>query len=197
MNKTINTAIYSVLLFALYFGSALIFQSCGGNKDKADELNDLNSQLEGVADEHSSDAFFEDGDSGFESTTDDFGTDLDYTSEPDTEPGEVDYTAPVPTQSTQRTTTTTPSTYSNNTNRSSYSGAYMVIAGNYLVESNADIMVQKLKNAGYSSAEAVVFDLSQYYTVLAGRYDSRSSANGTSEDLKRRGFDNYVLKSKN
>lgn len=202
MNKSIYTAIYSVLLFALYFGVAIVFESCGGKKGEVDELNDLNSQLEGVADEHSSDAYFEDGDSGFESAGDATTSDVEYSVD-DTDPGEVDYTAPVPQAQPKSNSTPTPSSssssYSNNTssNKSSYSGAYMVIAGNYLVESNADEMVRKLKSAGYSSAEAVVFDLSQYYTVLAARYDSRSTASNTSEDLKRRGFDNYVLKSKN
>jgi cell division septation protein DedD len=199
MNKSINVGIYGLVLIFLYLGSALMFESCGGKKEKTDEINDLNAQLEGVADENTSEAFFEEGtDSGFESEVNTNNGEIDYSASNSTSTGEVDYTAP-PTKSVTSPSTTRPSSTSNSSasyQKSSVSGTYMVIAGNYLVESNADVMVKKLRASGYSGAESVVFDLSQYYTVLAGRYEARSSANSASEDLKRKGFDNYVLKGK-
>lgn len=48
-------------------------------------------------------------------------------------------------------------------------GKYFVVAGTYLEKSNADIMLRKLKKAGYTDAEIVTFQLSQYYTVFADR----------------------------
>jgi cell division septation protein DedD len=73
----------------------------------------------------------------------------------------------------------------------------MIVAGNYLLEDNADEMVRKLKKSGYNSAEKVVFDLSQYHSVVAARFDDRSSADRMAKRLKDEGFDNYVLGSGN
>lgn len=76
--------------------------------------------------------------------------------------------------------------------RSSASGRYLVVAGNYLVESNAKEMVRKLRNMGFNGAEHLVFDQSQYYTVIASRSDSNSGAQSSSDNLKAKGIDNYV-----
>ena len=89
------------------------------------------------------------------------------------------------TPSASVTTTSTPS-----------GGKYLIIAGNYLLESNASAMVSRLKREGFASAESAVFDLSQYYTVVAGRYSSRAEANRQSANLKSLGVDNYVLTKK-
>ena len=71
----------------------------------------------------------------------------------------------------------------------------MVVAGNFLVEANAGNMVRKLNNLGYT-AESVVFDESQYYTVLASRSDDYNQALSVSSQLKSRGIDNYVKSQK-
>lgn len=73
------------------------------------------------------------------------------------------------------------------------SGNYVVIAGNYLVESNADAMIKRLKKAGFS-AEKVVFNLSEFHTVIVGRYKDNASAAKTAANLKAKGFDVYVKK---
>ena len=78
---------------------------------------------------------------------------------------------------------------------SSSDGKYMVVAGNFLVEANAGNMVRKLNNLGYT-AESVVFDESQYYTVLASRSDDYNQALSVSSQLKSRGIDNYVKSQK-
>lgn len=206
MNKSLQVVFYGLLLMGLYFGAAVTFQSCGGDKTKEAE-QDLNSRLEGVAQEntHSAeDLFFEDEGSGYDASA---GAEPDYSSS-GADVGEVDYTAPVPATTppvTKPSANTTPPPSSPRsvppskpatTSGSSYTGDFMLIAGNYLVESNAESMVKKLKAQGYNKAEQVVFDLSQYYTVIAERFDSRSAADRASADLKRKGFDNYVLKSK-
>ncbi len=68
-------------------------------------------------------------------------------------------------------------------------------AGSYIVESNANKMKRKLSNFGYNS-EIVVFDLSQYYTVLAGRFSTRSEASQVVRNLRSKGIDCYVQKKK-
>jgi len=68
----------------------------------------------------------------------------------------------------------------------------MVVSGNFLVKDNAISMVKRLKQMGYRDAEHVVFDASNYYTVVAAKSDSRSKAQGASNELKNRGIDCYV-----
>lgn len=76
--------------------------------------------------------------------------------------------------------------------RSSATGKYLVVAGNYLVESNARAMVKKLKGMGFGSAEHLVFDQSQYYTVIASRSSSSSGAQSSAATLKAKGVPSYV-----
>lgn len=76
------------------------------------------------------------------------------------------------------------------------SGGYIVVAGNYLVETNAITMLQKLKKAGFSNAEKVVFDLSEFFTVIAGRYPSEEAAVKTINNLKSKGIDAYLHRKK-
>jgi cell division septation protein DedD len=71
-------------------------------------------------------------------------------------------------------------------------GSFIVVAGNYLVEGNANDMVKKLKKSGFASAEKVVFDLSEFHTVIAGRFSSNDSAKSTVEKLKAKGIDAYI-----
>jgi len=83
-------------------------------------------------------------------------------------------------------------TPSESTTKKGDGGAYMVMAGSYLLRENADKMVKKLKGMGYSNAEVVVFSQSQYHSVIAARYKSESSAYNASSELKRRGVDSFV-----
>ena len=70
----------------------------------------------------------------------------------------------------------------------------MLIAGNYLVESNANEMRRKLSNLGFGNAEVAIFDNSQYHTVIASRYSDYGRALESSSDLKAKGIDCYVKK---
>ena len=71
---------------------------------------------------------------------------------------------------------------------------YFVITGSFADEVNADRMVDKLKEMGYTNAEKVVFDFSQYYSVVSGKYDTESSARAKSLELKNRNINAYVHK---
>jgi cell division septation protein DedD len=74
----------------------------------------------------------------------------------------------------------------------SSSGQIFVVAGNYLLESNADVMVKKLKKNGFNSAEKVVFDASEFHTVIAGRFNNTESAKATVSRLKAKGIEAYT-----
>ncbi len=71
---------------------------------------------------------------------------------------------------------------------------YYVITGSFSDEINADRMVEELKEMGYTGAEKVVFDFSQYYSVVSGKYDTESSARSKSLELKNQNINAYVHK---
>lgn len=63
-------------------------------------------------------------------------------------------------------------------------GKHMVIVGNFSQLANAEQLVKDLKKAGYPNAEIVRFDMSQYHTVCAGRYDDVNEARKVAKKLK-------------
>lgn len=76
---------------------------------------------------------------------------------------------------------------------SSSTGKYFVVTGSFLEEANANEMVKQLKKAGYHNAEVAVFDLSQYYTVFARRYNTHTSASDLAESISQKlGIETYV-----
>jgi len=163
----------------VFFGMSATIQSCGGKKATEEVATDLADKAEEIADSYSQDEFFEDdgSDAGTSYEEDDLSSNTEETAS---------------TSNTSRSySNSTPTSYS-----SSSSDPYLIVAGNYLLEDNADQMIKELKRKGYQGAEKVVFDLSQYHTVIAGRYASRSTASSASGELKRAGIDNYVIKKK-
>lgn len=182
MTRPVYTAIYLLAIIGAFFTLSLVYQSCGKKADKEPTTEELTEQLEQTADTYTDDeeSFFEDdGDQAAEGEEDiDYSASDSYTSESSSTTSSSSYSTPSYSES------------------SSSKGDYMVIAGNYLVEGNASEMVRKLKSSGYTGAEKVVFDLSRFYTVIAGSYDSRSLANSISSELNGKGIDNYVLRRK-
>jgi cell division septation protein DedD len=63
-------------------------------------------------------------------------------------------------------------------------GKHLVIVGNFLQRENADQRLQELKKAGYNDVEVVNFDLSEYHTVCAGRFDDINEARRLVKKLK-------------
>ena len=76
------------------------------------------------------------------------------------------------------------------------SGGYIVVAGNYLVEGNANAMLQKLKKAGFSNAEKVVLMYQNFIQLLQVRYPSEEAAVKTINNLKSKGIDAYLHRKK-
>jgi cell division protein FtsN len=81
------------------------------------------------------------------------------------------------------------------TPRNQVNGLWLVICGSYKDESNAIESIKKLKKLGFSGAEKVKFDASNFHTVLSGRYESQNEAAKASALLKQKGIDSYVKKS--
>ncbi len=177
MSRPTYTAIYMLAIIGSFFVLSLIYQSCGKKEVATPTQEELEEKLIDAADTYSDeDEFFEDD------VAQEEGEEIDYSSSEDS------YTSST-SESSNTSSSSTPS-YSSSSSR----GDYVVIAGNYLVEGNASEMVRKLRSSGYNDAEKVVFDLSRYYTVIAGSYDSRSLANSISSELEGKGIDNYVLR---
>ncbi len=63
-------------------------------------------------------------------------------------------------------------------------GQHMVIVGNFLQNVNATKLMQELKKAGFNDVEVVNFDLSEYHTVSAGRFDDVNEARRLVKKLK-------------
>jgi cell division protein FtsN len=76
---------------------------------------------------------------------------------------------------------------------SSFPGNYLVVAGSFIHPDYANGHSKKIANMGYD-AEVVVFELSEYHTVLAGRFETQSAAQAIVDKLKQDGFDAYVKK---
>lgn len=67
---------------------------------------------------------------------------------------------------------------------SQHGGKHLVIAGNFLQQVNANQRMQELKKAGFNNVEVVNFDLSEYHTVCAGRFDDVNEARKLVKKLK-------------
>jgi len=183
MSRPTYTAIYMLAIIGTFFTLSLTYQSCGNKEKEPPTQEELEEKLTEAVDTYSEeDSFFEDEDSSEEESAEEAA---DYASSDNSS-----------YSSSSSTSSSSSSSYTRASSSSSSAGDYMVIAGNYLVEGNASEMVRKLKSSGYGDAEKVVFDLSRFYTVIAGSYDSQSLANSISSELNGKGIDNYVLRRK-
>jgi len=194
MGRFLKIAVYIAVLFLGYLWVATVAKSC--NKTSTADA-DTTEVVEDIASgDEFEDDFFEDEDDSEYNELDEMGggtevdSDTDSFEEIDSNP--VDYTEvdEIIEDSTPASGTTV--TTRSSSNLASSSGRYLLLAGSYLIEDNAQQMVRKLNKIGYANAEVVVFDMSQYHSVCAGRYTSLSSAKQESSALKRKGVDNYV-----
>ncbi len=192
MGRFLKIGVYIAVLFLAYLWIATVAKSC--NKKATADFNDNTEMVDDVADvdtDEFEDDLFEDeegSDYDITATTDGMGGGNE---EIEDDSNSIDYTEVDDIIENSNRTQTTSNSTSHNTN-TSYSGKYMLLAGSYLIEDNAQIMVKKLKKLGYDNSEMVIFNMSQYHSVCAGRYTSLSSAQQESSALKRKGIDNYV-----
>ncbi len=173
---------------AIFLWLSTAINSCGNNADDllGDATEKVSEGTEEFIDDFSDDIFEDDSDELFEDDDETYDSAYVAGDEADAEIEEVDFTATndEPAYTAQAPTPT----------YSSSGGEYLVIAGNYLVESNARKMTRKLSNLGYPSADIGVFDRSQYHTVIASRQDSYGAALEISNAIKQQGIDCYVKK---
>ena len=193
MGRIFKIIIWAIILIFLYFWIMTIAKSCGSTNPVDAVVDQAENVVDGVSDviDDASDEFFDEEDGEGYDEGDDFdevevaGEDeIDY-EELDAEIEDDFEEAPVENKPAAKAPVRQTS------NAGSSGGSYMLVAGSYLVNDNANAMKNKLDRMGYN-ASIVQFDGSSYYTVLAGRYDSNSSAQSAGSDLNSMGIDNYV-----
>ncbi|MBT8232383.1 MAG: SPOR domain-containing protein [Saprospiraceae bacterium] len=185
MNRLLKILVSILALSLFYIWMSSVFQSCQNKKNDNDGIEMLNDSLDDGEEllEEVDEELFEDDDLGL---SDDDSEEESYVEFED-EPFEDE-----PSKSTSKKSSTTKSTTSSSSGSSG--GQYLLISGNYLVETNADKMKSKLKNMGYNNAEIAIFNGSNYRTVIASRYSSYSDALQAASSLKEKGIDCYVKK---
>ena len=178
-----------VAMTAIFLWVSTAFNSCGEKDllDETDLISETSDDLSDFSDDAGNDIFGDsddEDDDGFLFGDDE--DDIDY-SESSNDDEEVDFTEAVDDEYESSPPVSRPTSYSS-------SGEWMVIAGNYLVESNARVMINKLRNLGYNNSEIGVFERSQYHTVIASRHSSNSAAISAANEIKNRGVECYVKK---
>ena len=196
MGRALKILAYAVILFLTYLLITATLKTCSKSDNDVASAEIENSIDEGEGFE---DDYFEDGIDEIESTTadeeDDFFGATDSVEDIDYE--EIDQALEGTKQKKSANPTpdvdyTTPSVPERSTTSSLSSGNYLVIAGSYIINTNAENMVLKLKRMGYDNAEIVIFDQSQYHTVVAQRSNNYNNALSIASGLKSKGVDSYV-----
>ena len=186
MNKVLKIAVSIIGLSLFYLWMSSVFQSCQNKKNNTDDialvndtLDDGEELLENIDEESFEDDEIDYSDEGSKISDNEF-VEFDANSAK---------TSNASTASSKSTSSGSTSNYSSNSR-----GQYLVISGNYLVDTNAEKMKSKLKNMGFSSAEIAVFNGSNYQTVIANRYSDYNEAVRAASTLKEKGVDSYVKK---
>jgi len=181
MNKVIKITVSIFGLSLVYLCMSYMFQSCQNKKANTDDIALINDSLDDGEEflENIDEESFEDDEIDYADDDSDI-SDNEFVEFDDSSSSES-------SNSASETTTRYSST-------SSSSGQYLVISGNYLVDTNAEKMKSKLQNMGFSNAEIAVFNGSNYQTVIANRYSDYSEAVQAASTLKQKGIDSYVKK---
>ncbi|MFK7978615.1 MAG: SPOR domain-containing protein [Saprospiraceae bacterium] len=85
-------------------------------------------------------------------------------------------------------TNTRPSAYDN----ANSLGKYLVVAGTFKQEVNAQIQLKKFKQMGYDNAEIGKFNKKAYASLIVNRFASAAEAKQLVNTLKRKGIEAYV-----
>lgn len=81
---------------------------------------------------------------------------------------------------------------SSSASRGGSSGDYMVLAGTFSVKANAEAMVNRLHDLGYSNASVELFNKGAYAVALVDRFSSLTEAQELAADLKTKGIEVFV-----
>lgn len=193
MNNVIKILIYVLVVLLLVSWLFTVGKSCTGEdktpetievvKDRTDSASDLMDELESPDFTEELESILDEEETMFEETEAQPGTEVaakkittPAVEEPKVEEKQVEE-KPQPKPKPPVTTST--------------SGKFLVVAGSFIHPDNADNMRAKISKLGYD-AEVVAFELSEYHSVLAGRFATYDDAQATVNQLKKDGIDAYV-----
>lgn len=169
MNQTARYVIMVLLIIALGIWSITVYRSCQATKEPTDQVDDTTTDADTSDLE---DLYVAEEDT----TTDEFieeGADIDEDAEETPIGG---YEEPEPTLS---------------------DGDFLVIAGAFIVEANAQKVVNRLNQKGYDDAEIRVFLGSEYHSAIVGAFDDMDDAFDVAIKLADEGYkDVYVHKKR-
>lgn len=192
MSRFLKILLYAVVLFGIFLWISSCYKSCNTAKQTTSQKSVASDDEE----YYDTGDFFEEGD-GTETYDSSTASDnIDYTEvdkvvEDNLRESDDPLSSTTPEKIVAIDEPSTPiETKSVDTGDSN--GRYMVIAGSYLIQDNAERMQRRLRALGYDNASIVVFDLSQYHSVIASRFNDYNKALRVSNELKRRGIDCYV-----
>ena len=186
MNKVLTIALAIIVFFFIYLWVGAIFTSCNPEAEEISETISVNTESNSEETYASDEIYDEVQDESY--VHEDNAVTVAY-EEVAEKPEEVVEEVNEIIEERYVAEKATPVVHTN----SSPNGRHLVLAGNYLMEDNALRQVKNLKKKGYSNAEIVIFDYSQYHTVLVSRNSDLSSANRTVQKLKSSaGIDSYV-----
>ncbi len=198
MIRILKIVVISIFAFLLILWITLGFNTCNNKKTDNNVQTEITNDSLDNNDDLMGDDFFNEDTTGTTNEAVVSNNDEDVKSKDENQDDFIDYTGD--TNESKSNVVSKPAKSSapkpKKQSTTSSGGRYLVVAGSYLVKSNAEKMKKRLYDLGYDS-EIVNFNLSQYYSVLAGRYNSNSEARNTVTILKRNGIDSYVHKKKN
>ena len=195
---------FAIVLFVGFIWFSQVMKSCGNN-NTAQQMSDLGGNVDDAKeaifkapDEDAGDDEYIIRDDDDDSLADEYAEenvkenprDNDFASATDNKSKNAeDFREKSPRKNTISRKAITETTYSSRDNAD-----FLVIAGSFSSEANADRMVEKLKDMGYDDAEKIVFDFSQYYSVVSGKFSNEASAREISIELKNKSINAYVHK---
>jgi len=192
MNKILKAIIYILILTFLYLWLSTVFDSCG---NKSAELTEEREETENTLDEVLGDDDLVDLTSA-EDREDEFEEEEEETSYEEIAAEQVEEISNDLTEPLEEETYTPPPTQTNTTYSAGNSSPFLIVAGSFSQEGNANTLVDKLRRMGYNDAEKVRFDESSFYSVVAERHTDYDRALKNAGNLKGRGVDCYVHKRK-
>jgi len=75
-------------------------------------------------------------------------------------------------------------------------GDYLVLAGAFRQQINAEAMLRQVRRKGYSNAEIALFNRGAYAAVVVDRFPTDAEAEVLATELRNKGIDAYVQKKR-
>jgi hypothetical protein len=176
----------AAVIYLIYMTTRL-----GGSKEPAPIEQTTPFYDDDAADSDTAD-WYSDADGTSDWEREDAARDLERYDEPSAETTPPSPRAPAAEPAQPATRPAAPQEYT----QATAAGEFMVLAGTFSVAENAQAMVRKLSDLGYTGASVEPFDRGKFSVVLVARFDSFSQASSLEKELKGKGIEAYVKRKR-